>query len=94
LLPLTIPVGLLAKLAERAGWLRRDADLTAQDVVGYLADFLNGVGGEWDWDDFTSMPIADPKLDAIRRKAELVPLPLDEAGRAKLTALLEQARSQ
>ena len=36
------------------------------EVAGIIEQFLDGTGGRWDWDDFTSMRVADPKLDAIR----------------------------
>jgi hypothetical protein len=42
---------------------------TPEDVAQYLRDFIEGTGGERDWDDFESVPIADPRLDAIRRSA-------------------------
>lgn len=37
------------------------------EVVTYIDDFVAGRGGEWDWDDFTSIPISDPELDRIRQ---------------------------
>jgi len=42
---------------------------TAAEVAKYLRDFIDGVGGDWDWDDFESVPIADAALDDIRRRA-------------------------
>ena len=45
---------------------------SAADVADIIEQFLNGTGGDWDWDDFTSLRIEDPALDAIRvRCAEL-----------------------
>jgi len=29
---------------------------------------LAGTGGPWDWDDFISVPIADPALERLRRR--------------------------
>jgi hypothetical protein len=65
-----------------------------QYVLRMLRDFLSGDGGERDWDDFTSCPLEDPKLDQIRIDAASVDLPLDEAGYAKLSQLLEQAEGR
>ena len=48
-------------------------DLTRQQVAKVLDDFLDGTGGKWDWDDFTSVPLADPELEAIRVKGMLLP---------------------
>jgi hypothetical protein len=41
---------------------------TPHEVADIIEKFLDGTGGRWDWDDFTSMRIKDPALDAIRRK--------------------------
>ncbi len=42
--------------------------LTATDVRRILVSFLDGSSGPWDWDDFTSIPVADPTLDSIRER--------------------------
>lgn len=86
LLPIAMPAALIA------GWLSRPSKLSAKDVAGYIDNFLSDRGGSWDWDDFTSIPIADPELEAIRREAAVVRLPLDRRGRAKLASLLERVR--
>jgi hypothetical protein len=36
------------------------------EVRENLNAFVNGPIGEWDWDDFISVPIKDPYLNAIR----------------------------
>ena len=69
------------------------ATLTRRDVEACLTDFLAGSGGDWDWDDFTSVPIADPALEQMRAKAAAVPLPLTEEGRVAILRLLQQLRS-
>jgi hypothetical protein len=93
LAPLAIPVILLIVVAERLFRLKTSADLTARDVEGYLRDFLEGTGGEWDWDDFTSIKITDPALDAIREEAAWVDLPLTEQGGVTLSNLLAHVRA-
>jgi hypothetical protein len=93
LVPIALPVALLIQAFVSVFGLKRTADLSAADVVGYIEDFLGDRGGDWDWDDFTSIPITDPRLEGIRRQAELVHLPLDDAGRTKLAALLAQAKA-
>jgi hypothetical protein len=40
---------------------------TRAEVKAEILKFLDGSGGDWDWDDFTSVPIKDPFLDAVRR---------------------------
>jgi hypothetical protein len=36
-------------------------------VEKYLRDFVERTGGNYDWDDFISIPCRDPKLEEIRR---------------------------
>jgi hypothetical protein len=67
LAPIALPVALVA-----AVWPgKKTNDRTPEEVVRFIEDFLNGTGGEWDWDEFESVPIADPRLDALRRRAAL-----------------------
>ena len=91
LAPLAIPVIFLIKLGEVFG-LKTSADLTARDVSSYLDDFINARSGDWDWDDFTSIRIADPNLESIRVEAASIELPLDESGELKLRQLLERSK--
>jgi hypothetical protein len=45
---------------------------TAENVMEEIRKFLTGRGGAHDWDDFLSIPIHDPTLNAIRMEcAEL-----------------------
>ena len=94
LLPVLLPVALLAALGQRLGLLKATADLTADDVVSYLANWIEGRGGGWDWDDFTSITITDKQLDAIREEAAAVPCPVTDEGLARLRKLLDRARHE
>lgn len=71
----------------------RSAERSPAQVATYLRDFLNEGGGEWDWDDFTSIRIADPALEDIRGQAAMLELPLTADGRSKLETLLERANA-
>lgn len=42
---------------------------TAEEVARYLRDFIDGTGGDWDWDDFVSVTIEDQALESIRPRA-------------------------
>ena len=45
---------------------------TTENVMEEIRKFLTGRGGAHDWDDFLSIPIHDPTLNAIRMEcAEL-----------------------
>jgi hypothetical protein len=47
--------------------------LSRQKVITYIDDFLNGRGGEWDWDDFTSIPLDDQNLESMRKLCVSLP---------------------
>jgi hypothetical protein len=93
LIPFAFVAAIMVQLVVRLFGLKNSADLTPDEVAGYLQNFIGGRGGDWDWDDFTSVPITDPALEAIRQEAEMVPLPIDDAGISKLRQLLARARS-
>ena len=85
ILPIAIVAALIAAL------FSRPLERTPDEVARYLRDFIDGTGDEWDWDDFTSISIADPRLDAIRERASRY----GEVGEglAELKALLAEAES-
>jgi hypothetical protein len=93
LIPIMLPVVMLFQLGVRLGLLKGTADLTSEDVVSYIENWIEGRGGEWDWDDFTSIQISDPVLESLRAEAASLRYPMDEDGEAKLRELLARARS-
>jgi hypothetical protein len=93
LVPIVLPLAIVVNLVVRIFGLKNTRDRSPGEVVGYLHDFLEGCGGEWDWDDFTSVPITALELEAIRQEAEMIDLPVTDAGRAKLQDLLARARA-
>lgn len=65
LAPIALPLALIAGI-----WPgKRTRDRSADEVVGFLRDFLEGGGGPWDWDEFETTPITDPELERIRQQA-------------------------
>jgi hypothetical protein len=84
-----IPIALVVKLISLP--FERPHKRTAGEVARYLRCFLDDSGGEWDWDDFTSISLADPSLESIRQRAASVELPVSEEGRRALLALLSEA---
>jgi hypothetical protein len=94
LAPLVVPAVLIVLCAQRFLGVRRTADLEADDVVQYLEGHLHGTGGAWDWDDFTSIPITDASLEAIRSEASAVdPSLRDQSSRDHLRQLLDRAKA-
>jgi hypothetical protein len=52
---------------------------TAKEVAEIIDNHIQNIEGKWAWDDFTSIPIRDPQLNAIRlRCVELDESPPDE----------------
>ena len=47
--------------------------LTSEQVYNAIESFINGKGGDWDWDDFLYAPIKDPYLKEIQKKCENLP---------------------
>jgi hypothetical protein len=86
-----IPVAILLKLLL---WpFERPLERTADEVADYLRDFLNDTRGDWDFDDFTSIPIADPQLESIRDRACRVQEPMTDEGLETLRSLLAEAEA-
>lgn len=76
LMPLAIPLALAASL-----WPgKKTVDRTPEEVAGFLRDFLEGTGSDWDWDEFESVPITDPTLEALRKRATLAAPPNADLG--------------
>lgn len=68
----------------------RPIERSADEVACYLRDFLNGTDGPWDWDDFISIPIADPRLEDLRCRAANLDLPMARDDMAPLRALIAE----
>ena len=50
----------------------RPATRSVEEVIAYLTNRAEGRGEYRDWDDFCSIPIADPDLEAIRIAAGII----------------------
>lgn len=72
-------------------WLNRP---TVAEVADVIDKHAQGTEGPWDWDDFTSVPIRDDRLDAIRLQClELDHAPPERRLR-ELKAIVERLRNQ
>lgn len=86
-----VPVFLIVKLVMMP--FEKPFNRTPEEVVGYLRGFLEETGGPWDWDDFTSIPIADPRLEDIRQRVSALDLPMSDADVGPLTELIAEAEA-
>ena len=71
--------------------MKLSRDRSAAEVATFIREFIEGVGGDWDWDDFESVPITDPELDRIRKDAAMAGPP--DPDFARLAELLRQAEA-
>ena len=47
--------------------------MTRRETANIIEAFLDGTGGKWDWDEFTSFPLQDPELERVRQVCISVP---------------------
>ena len=87
-----LPLAAMAGLLSAVFGLREKR--SAAEVATYLRNFVDGGGGEWDWDDFISVPIADPYLDDVRKRAQAVELPPTDEGMMTFRELLAEVERQ
>lgn len=45
---------------------------TPEEVATIIENFVEGRGGDHDWDDFLHFPLADAYLESIRKKCDSV----------------------
>jgi hypothetical protein len=70
-----------------AGLLSKGRKCSPEELASELKKFATGAEGETDWDRLESVPMRDPRLEAIRQEAMTVNLPLQAEDRAKLGLL-------
>jgi hypothetical protein len=66
--------------------------LTAEQFADELESHLLGTGGPWDWDDTTSIRIADERLERIRWELPKFDSLAREEDKAELKAIIESLR--
>jgi len=66
------------------------------EVIQYIEDFLGDTGGEWDWDDFTSLGAnnEDPILHKAWEECNDINLPPEEEDLDKLEAVLSSLKEE
>ena len=65
---------ILVRIWEIWQWLRSDGQLnmSKEEAAVEIEKFLEGKGGDWDWDDFITISQKDPYLDRVRIKCSSV----------------------
>jgi hypothetical protein len=87
LLAVVVIAIILALFRVFSSYSKRRNNLTAAQVAGIIEKHLQGTEGPWDWDEFTSVPISDNWLDAIRLRC----IQLDLAPTATRVRQLEES---
>ena len=73
LAPVAIPALIIAMFVRKMLGKQSFAHLSTTDVERYLRGFLDGNGGEWDWDDFTSIPFPTQRSTEFdKRQMQLI----------------------
>jgi hypothetical protein len=85
-------VGLLFRLLTAAS--KRLNGITASEVADIIEKHIQGTEGPWDWDDFTSVPIRDDRLDAIRVQCLELDYAAPERRVQQLRGILEGLRHE
>lgn len=88
---MALPFVVIAKLLVLP--FERPAHRSPGEVARYLRDFRDGTGDGRDWDEFTSVSIADPALEEIRRRAASLDFPLPDEGITPLDTLITEVET-
>ena len=84
---LTIPAGIVI-LALAIAALPIKRKVTPQQWASELEPHLLGTDGPWDWDDATSVALADPRLEAIRARLSKFDLLATEERRREFESII------
>jgi hypothetical protein len=74
---------------------KRNNDMTPLEVARRIQNHIEEAENPWDWDQFTSLPITNKRLDAIRlRCIELdAPVPISPERRAEFSRMVQHLKS-
>jgi hypothetical protein len=67
---------------------------SSAEVADKIEGHIQGTEGPWDWDDFTSVPIADDRLDAVRLRCLELEQALPEERTEELKRIVERLRNE
>jgi hypothetical protein len=63
---------------------------SVQEVAKFIENHVRGTEGPHDWDDFTSIPIAEPRLNAIRLRCVQLDDEHPDERRAELNEIIHK----
>ena len=89
---LVVPLGIIVLVILIAAALPRKRKVTPQQFADELEKHLLGTEGKWDWDDVTSVAIADDRLELIRWGVPKFDRLSDEKDRDELRSLIAALR--
>ena len=89
---LVVPFGIIVLAFLIAAALPRKRKVTPQQFADELEKHLLGTEGKWDWDDVTSVAIADDRLELIRWGLPKFDSLSDEKDREELRGLIAALR--
>jgi hypothetical protein len=87
-----IPVGIIALALIVAAFPSKGRRVTAAQFADELERHLLGTGGPFDWDDTTSIRIADERLERIRWELQKFDSLAREEEKSELKAIIEALR--
>ena len=67
---------------------------SSAEVADKIERHILGTEGPWDWDDFTSVPIADDRLDSIRLRCLELERTSPEERTEELKRIVDRLRSE
>jgi hypothetical protein len=65
-----------------------------QEVADFIENHVHGTEGPHDWDDFTSIPISDRRLNAIRLRCVQLDDEHPDDRRAELRSIVQDLRKE
>jgi hypothetical protein len=80
-------------IALMAGLFFKGRNCTPEELAIDLQKFSDGIEDAMDWDELESVPLKNPRLEAIRQEAMDVNLPLRPEDRTKLGELAARTRT-
>lgn len=89
---IVVPIGTIALALIVAALPSKGRMVTPSQFADELESHLLGTGGPWDWDDTTSIRIADERLEQIRWKLPKFGSLTREEDKAELKAIIESLR--